>query len=127
LRTPPFPADGAMLTNPGRSWFADPRPYSTQLPMLGRTKLVLPQCRNRVAGPWATPSVCSERTKHRSSMCRFTSGNRSDAQVPVWPCCENVQSGFITRWLVPRAPVLANARASSNGICLPSSFSSRGL
>ena len=95
--------------------------------MLGRTKFVAPQWRNSVAGPWATPSVCSEWTKHRSSTCRFTSGNRSDAHRPDFPCWANFQSGFMTRWLEPRMPVLAITRASSKESCLPSSFSSRGL
>ena len=32
--------------------------------MLGRMKLVVPVCRNSVAGPCATPSVCMQWTKH---------------------------------------------------------------
>ena len=54
------PFDGAIDTNPGRFWFSVPRPYSAHDPKLGRTKLVLPQWRNSVAGPCATPSVCIE-------------------------------------------------------------------
>ena len=40
---------------------------------------------------------------------------------------ESVNEHFMTRWDVPRAPLLAIARASSNGIALPSSLASLGL
>ena len=42
--------------------------------------VVEPQCRNSVAGPCATPSVCIEWMKQRSSTWRFTSG-KSDEEI----------------------------------------------
>src|SRR5439155_824928 len=72
-------------------------------------KFVEPQWRNSVAGPWATPSVCIEWMKQRSSTRLFVSGNSSDPQRPDCPCRANFQRGFITRCDEPRWP--ANARA----------------
>src|SRR5689334_3979142 len=102
-----------METKPGRLRFSLPNPYSTHEPIDGRMKFVEPQCRNSVAGPCATPSVCIEWMKHRSSTCLFISGNSDDAQRPHSPCFENFHSGFMTRCDEPRMPVLARTRASS--------------
>ena len=96
-----------MVTKPGRFWFSVPRPYWIQAPIEGRMAAVAPQCRNRVAGPWATPSVCREWMKQRSSTCLFVSGNRDEAQRPDSPCWAKSQSGLMTRCSVPLVPVLA--------------------
>ena len=116
-----------MEANPGRFSFSVPRPYRTHEPIDGRTKFVDPQCRKSVAGPCATPSVCIEWMKQRSSTCLLISGKSPEHQRPLWPCWANGQSGFITRCSEPRIPVLARMRASSKASFLPSSFARRGL
>src|SRR5688572_21143964 len=116
-----------MDTKPGKLRFSLPRPYSTHEPTDGLMNVVEPQCRNSVAGPCATPSVCIEWMKHRSSTCFDISGKSSDTQRPLWPCFVNDHGDLSTRCEVPRAPVFAMFRASSKPIILPSCRASAGL
>ena len=89
-------------------------------------KLVVPVWRKRVAGPWATPSVCMPLTRQRSSAMLAMWGKRSEAQRPDWPRCLNSQRGFMTRMEAP-LPVLATVRASSKSKATPSFWMSLGL
>ena len=53
LFTPPWASVGQIVTKEGRFRFSLPNPYTTQDPMLGRTKVSLPVCSFSIAPPWA--------------------------------------------------------------------------
>ena len=74
-----------MVTNPGRSWFSVPSPYTVQEPIDGRTNVMLPVWVKIVACGCAGESVCMPLSRHSSSACSRKCGNASEISSPLSP------------------------------------------
>src|SRR5436309_1207668 len=79
-------------TNPGSPFASLPKPYVTQLPMLGRPGRPEPVLMKSSAGAWLKRSVTTDLIRQMSSAQEAVWGSRSEISMPHCPCRLNLRS-----------------------------------